>query len=164
MLIIQVALASVTVALKVRDGGPKTPYRWPYRAEIYNNGLWDVLHFAGNPKPHVSADNYRQALLTIYEKLSERYPRAAVVFAATTVVSEDLQKTASYRRNEEIAENNDLARSALVDKIDAVDDLYSVSLDLGDEYRAKDGLHYNEDGARYLAEAVCRFLKDHKYI
>lgn len=130
----------------------------------WNNGLWDVLHFAGNPKPHVSADNYRQALLTIYEKLLERYPRAAVVFAATTVVSEDLQKTASYRRNEEIAEYNDLARSALADKIDAIDDLYSVSLDLGDEYRAKDGLHYNEDGARYLAEAVCRFLKDHKYI
>ena len=63
-----------------------------------------------------------------------------------------------------IAEYTAFARSTLADKIDAIDDLYTVSLDLGNEYRAKDGLHYNEDGARYLADAVCRFLKDQKYI
>ena len=37
MLIIQVAFASVKVALKVRDGGPKTPCKWPYRGGIYSN-------------------------------------------------------------------------------------------------------------------------------
>ncbi len=35
MSIIQVAFASVTVALILRDGGLKTPCRWPYRGGIY---------------------------------------------------------------------------------------------------------------------------------
>ena len=36
MLIIQVALASAWVALFLRDGGPKTPCKWPYRGGIYS--------------------------------------------------------------------------------------------------------------------------------
>ena len=37
MSIIQVAFASVTVALILRDGGLKTPCRWPYRGGIYTS-------------------------------------------------------------------------------------------------------------------------------
>ena len=33
--IIKVALTAVTVALKLRVGGPKTPCTWPYRDGIY---------------------------------------------------------------------------------------------------------------------------------
>lgn len=125
----------------------------------WNNGLWDLLHFMGNPRPYVLIEDYARALTAICERLRGLYPRAEIFFATTTVVPERLQKASSYRRNAEIAAYNAAACSVLSGRVDAFDDLYAVSLTIGDEYRAADGLHYSEAGAQLLADAVCRFLR-----
>ena len=124
----------------------------------WNSGLWDVLHFMGNPRPHTSIDLYSECIDKIYISLTSMYPDADIYFATTTVIPEHLQNTRSYRRNSEIIEYNTAACKVLEGRVKAIDDLYSVSLTLGDEYRSEDGLHYSEEGAMMLAEKVCEFL------
>ena len=74
MLIIQVAFASVKVALKVRDGGPKTPCKWPYRVEIYTSAL----------APKFTIDNAR-----IYNKAVRYFSFASWARCAEQVADED---------------------------------------------------------------------------
>ena len=127
----------------------------------WNNGLWDVLHFAGNQQPHTDIDLYAKTLCKFYSYLKTRYPGARIFFATTTPVPEHLNKISSYRRNTEICAYNEAARHVLDGKVDAFDDLYSAALPLGDEYRAKDGLHYTEDGSCFLGQKVTAFLSNY---
>lgn len=133
----------------------------------WNSGLWDVLHFAGNPKPYTDIKTYGQHIDKFYQVLKQKYPMARIFFATTTPVQEHLQRTTSYRRNSEIIEYNSLAKSVLQGKVDSLDDLFSVASRLGDDYRASDGLHFSEEGSKQLAIAVCDFLnhqmKNHNY-
>lgn len=124
----------------------------------WNNGLWDVLRFAGNPNPHTPINLYKEKIAELFERFKEMYPKADIFFATTTPVPEHLQKAFSYRRNTEIVEYNTVACNVLDGKVKAVDDLYTAALKLGDDYRSDDGLHYSEEGAKYLAEVVCDFL------
>ena len=115
------------------------------------------MHFAGNPNPYTSIETYGRYIEKFYETLKKKFPAAKVYFA-TTPVSEHLQGTTSYRRNSEIAEYNSLAKNILRGKVDSFDDLFSIASMIGDEYRASDGLHFSEEGAKVLADAVYRFL------
>lgn len=124
----------------------------------WNSGLWDVLHFVGNPKPYTSIEIYGQYIERFFDLLKHRYPLSRVYFATTTPISEHLQRTKSYRRNSEIVEYNGVAQSILQSKVDAFDDLYSFAKGIGDEYRAGDGLHFSEEGAQLLADTVYHFL------
>lgn len=126
----------------------------------WNNGLWDVLHFAGNPNPYTPIDVYSKTLEDILALLKQRYPSAKICFATTTPVPEHLQKTSSYRSNSEIVSYNQVALQTLQGKVDFVDDLFSFACTIGDEYRAKDGLHYSEQGAELLSQCVERFVRN----
>ena len=124
----------------------------------WNNGLWDVLHFVGNPDPHTPIEIYKQKILDFYEKLNRLFPRADIFWATTTSIPEHMQKTSCYRRNSEIIKYNDVARKALEGKVKAIDDLYIAAQKMDDSYRHTDGLHYSEKGASFLAEVVYDFL------
>ena len=125
----------------------------------WNNGLWDVLHFMGNPAPYTSPEVYVEYVVKFCSFLRLRYPDAKVFFAQSTAVPENIQKSSSFRRNSEIKEYNALARKALSGKVYAFNDLFSVSSQLGSEYRS-DGVHFTEAGSELLAESVYKFLCD----
>lgn len=126
----------------------------------WNSGLWDVLHFAGNPKPYTDIKTYGQHIDKFFQVLKQRYPMARIFFATTTPVPEHLQRTTSYRRNSEIIEYNSLAKSILKGKVESFDDLFSAASKLSDDYRSCDGLHFSEEGAKILADSVYNFLSN----
>lgn len=126
----------------------------------WNSGLWDVLHFAGNPKPYTDIKTYGQHIDKFFQVLKQRYPMARIFFATTTPVPEHLQMTTSYRRNSEIIEYNSLAKSVLKGKVESFDDLFSAASKLSDDYRSSDGLHFSEEGAKILADSVYNFLSN----
>lgn len=133
------------------DGGPDVVH--------WNNGLWDVLHFCGNPTAHVPLDIYLRTIDQIADKIRNRFPTAKVCFATTTPVHEHLQKTKSFRRNAEIREYNKRAVELLRKKGVLINDLYPVAAALDDSYTSGDGLHYTNEGAKLLSEAVTAFLE-----
>lgn len=126
----------------------------------WNNGLWDVLHFAGNDNPYTPIKKYEGNLLKFYENLRQDYPKSDIFFATTTPIPEHLQKTSSYRRNSEIMEYNSVACKVLAGKVRAINDLYTAALKMRDDYRHTDGLHYSEEGAQFLSDVVYNFLSD----
>lgn len=126
----------------------------------WNNGLWDVLHFAGNPVPYTSLEQYIEAICSIKIMLSKIYPTAQICFALTTSASEHLQNSSSYRKNEEIAAYNEAAIKALTKMNVDIDDLNIVARNIGNEYRLKDGIHFTEMGAELLSDAVFSFIKE----
>ncbi len=126
----------------------------------WNNGLWDVLHFGGNPKPYTELDIYVDAISQLFCKLREINPNCIIVFATTTVIPEELQKTSSYRRNAEIERYNQAVVQLLSPKYVVIEDLYAYSLILDVSYRGKDGLHYTELGSEKMAEFVNKKLEE----
>lgn len=124
----------------------------------WNNGLWDLLHFGGNPMPHTPLELYTKNLAETADILHGRYPRASVFFATSTPILEHVRKGSSYRLNAEIEAYNAAAVETLRGEVAGFDDLYRFASSFGDRYRSKDGLHYSEEGARLLADAVCAFL------
>lgn len=125
----------------------------------WNNGLWDVLHFAGNPNPYTTMATYEEKLTDFSCYLKRCWPEAVICFALTTPVAEHLQNTSSFRKNAEIEAYNAAAVRVLTGRVDTFDDLYGAALQMSDQTRAKDGLHYSEKAACCLAKEVCDFLR-----
>lgn len=125
----------------------------------WNNGLWDVLHFAGNPNSYTSLSVYVESISALYNKLRVLNPKCKIVFATTTVIPEELQKTTSYRRNAEIEQYNQAAVYELSTKEVLINDLYAASLTLDASYRGKDGLHYTEHGSEKIASFVIKEIE-----
>lgn len=125
----------------------------------WNNGLWDVLHFAGNPNPHTPLSKYSYVIHEIFMLLKSRYPSAKICFATTTAVPERCKNNMSFRKNSEIEMFNKAAVDILDGKVDYVNDLYLYSTNIGNEYRAADGLHYSARGSEMLAEYVQSYLR-----
>ena len=125
----------------------------------WNNGLWDVLHFAENPSPFTSRAAYLASVGKIADKIKARFPNAKVCFATTTPIHERLQSTTSYRRNAEIKEYNECAVELLREKEVLINDLYEIALQYGEVYTSKDGLHYTNEGSELLSISVVNFLK-----
>lgn len=125
----------------------------------WNNGLWDVLHFAGNPNPYTSLSVYVESVSTLYNRLRFLNPKCKIVFATTTVIPEELQKTTSYRQNAEIEQYNQATVYELSTKEVVINDLYAASLALDASYRGKDGLHYTEHGSEKMASFVIQEIE-----
>ena len=125
----------------------------------WNNGLWDILHFAGSSMPYTSLDVYLSHIKKLYEKLKELNPDAKIVFATMTHVREDAHTSGSYRKNTEVDEYN-LAAVELLKGLDVkINDLCEAGKLLDKSHFANDSVHYNERGAEELAKTVIGFLE-----
>ena len=71
----------------------------------WNNGLWDTLHFLGNPRATVPIERYLKNLSEIHKLLLEKCPHAKIAFATSTPVDEG-QNGKTYRTNAEIRDYN----------------------------------------------------------
>ena len=138
---------------------------WPDDVDLvhWNAGLWDCVELFGDG-PLTSCEYYAEAIARIDRRLRLLFPKAKIVFATSTAVSEKLyEKSKDFRRHNAIIEKfNEIALKALEGADTVIDDLWSVTAPLGDEYRS-DAAHYYTDkgteliGGRVLS-VICREL------
>ncbi len=145
----------------------------------WNNGLWDVGHLGNGATGEAEAatvkstmqagyyeyekenltppDIYEYMLLRVYRRIRTLFPRAKVIFAATTPALDGQCPEFLYRSNEEIRAYNEIARKVLEPEGVLYNDLYTFADEnLNDFHR--DWVHFNEEGSRKLAEKIVEFI------
>jgi len=130
-----------------------------------NCGLHDMWRNEDGSVRH-SQDVYLKNLGAIFAKLKELAPGATLVFALTTPVDQDRQKTSNYGRivryNADIPLYNTAARKLAEAQGLLVDDLYSAVEEVGtQELIGPDGVHFNPEGCKVLGKAVAAFVRTH---
>ena len=118
----------------------------------WNNGLWDVLRINGD-EPLTPIDVYETMLLRVLNTLKKLFPNAKIIFALSTFVIEEWAKDDFFRFNSDIEKYNDVAKQVLEPKGVIINDLYTVSAQLGEKYHA-DWVHFNDEGSKILAKTV----------
>ncbi len=120
----------------------------------WNNGLWDVLLLNGD-EPLTPIDYYTYMLERVYKKIKLFFPKAEIIFATTTPVIEKNSPSDWQRRNSDIEKYNDEAKKLMGKLGVKVNDLYSVAKQFDESYYA-DWTHFNEKGARILANEIIK--------
>ena len=123
----------------------------------WNNGLWEVLRLHGDDLL-TPVGVYVDYLERVYKKIRLLFPNAKIIFALSTSVIEEWGKPEFVRYNKEIREYNDAARKLMEKLCVKVNDLYSVSETIDENFRS-DWVHYNEEGSSLLADAVIKALE-----
>jgi len=123
-----------------------------------NCGLHDLWRNEDGSVRHAQ-DVYLANLAAVFAKLRERVPQATLVFALTTPVDQERQKTSGYGRvvrfNADVPVYNAAARELAVTHGVLVDDLYAVVERAGTATLiAADGVHFNPAGYEVLGKAV----------
>lgn len=129
----------------------------------WNNGLWDVCHFAGDPLPLVPPEAYRQALHRVAARIRTLFPHARILFSLTTGVDENrtkYQHGVPMRTNAEIARYNEIAREVMREEHIPVNPLDAFAQTLPNELHV-DWVHYTDEGYRLLAEQVSQAIRLH---
>ena len=91
----------------------------------------------------------------VYKKIKLFFPKAEIIFATTTPVIEENSPSDWQRRNSDIEKYNDEAKKLMGKLGVKVNDLYSVAKQFDESYYA-DWTHFNENGARILANEIIK--------
>lgn len=123
-----------------------------------NCGLHDMWRNDDGSIRHAE-EAYVENLAAIFARLKELAPQATLVFALTTPVDQDLQKTSRYgrvvRRNADIPRYNAAARELAQANGVLVNDLYAAVNHIGlKQLISADGVHLNQQGCDVLGKAV----------
>lgn len=119
----------------------------------WNNGLWDVLRINGD-EPLTPIDVYGLMVGRVCDMIKKLFPNAKIIFALSTAVIEEWAREDFFRYNSDIEKYNDMAKSVLNEKGVIINDLYSISKSF-DSSLHSDWVHFNEEGSKILANAVC---------
>lgn len=123
----------------------------------WNCGLWDCVR-QWEEDPHTPPDIYAYYIERICIRIKKLYPNAKVFFATTTRVIEDQMNKNFKRCNSDIEEYNRIATDIVKKYGFEVDDLYAVSLRIGDIAHS-DPTHYNTpEGEAAFSEQVVSCL------
>lgn len=122
----------------------------------WNNGLWDVLRLFGDDI-FTPIDQYKILLVRVYKRIKYLFPNARVIFALNTPVIEEWSDENFTRKNSEIDEYNKAAIEVLEPLGVEINDLNTVAKPLQPKF-SHDWVHYNEEGAKILADAVVKKL------
>ena len=123
----------------------------------WNNGLWDVLRVNGD-EPLTPIDVYERMLGRVCDMIRKLFPNAKVIFALSTAVVEGWARPDFCRYNSDIERYNEVAKRVMAEKNVPVNDLYSITAAFDDSLHA-DWVHFNEEGSKILAHAVCEKIK-----
>ena len=127
----------------------------------WNAGLWDVLELFGD-EPLTPLSYYGEAIKRIDKRLRMLFPKAKIVFATSTTVSEKMARPDFMRHNATIAKYNAEALRALAGTDTVINDLYSLTLTVPDSYRS-DWVHfYTPEGTELIGgkvlSVICELL------
>ena len=125
----------------------------------WNNGLWDVLHFLGNPRNVVPLNNYTKLVEKIYASLRSVNPEAKIVFATTIPVVEFDADGGSYRKHSEIEEYNAAVKKLFAGRDIVINDLYEVCKDFDASNWTRDCVHLTDESSRILAERCASVIE-----
>lgn len=119
----------------------------------WNNGLWDVLRINGD-EPLTPVDVYGLMLGRVCKMIKKIFPNAKIIFALSTAVVEEWARPDFMRFNSDIEKYNEAAKRVLEKMGVTINDLYTVSAAFDNSLHA-DFVHFNEEGSKILARAVC---------
>lgn len=119
----------------------------------WNNGLWDVLRINGD-EPLTPIYVYEVMLGRVCDTIRKLFPNAKIIFALSTAVIEEWARPDFKRYNSDIEKYNEAAKNVLTKKGVIINDLYAISKDFDNSLHA-DWVHFNEEGSKILARAVC---------
>ncbi len=119
----------------------------------WNNGLWDLLHVAGDERVFTPLDVYLDTVERIYLQMRRLCPEAKIIFATNTYVIEDEHPENLVRYNKEIEEYNVAVINKLTSLGVEINDLGAITKDI-DPSMHSDWVHYTEEGSKILASAV----------
>lgn len=119
----------------------------------WNNGLWDVLRINGD-EPITPIDVYELMLERVCQMIKKLFPNAKIIFALSTSVVEEWARPDFMRHNSDIEKYNQVARRVMERNGVTINDLYSISAGFHTSLHA-DFVHFNEEGSKILAKAVC---------
>ena len=126
----------------------------------FNCGHWDINHWNGMAEPLTSPGEYEKNIRKILFALRKYFPKAKIVFATTTPMNPDgsgmLRE--NYRSTEEIARYNAIATAVAKEQGIAVNDLFAVTKDWGEETYA-DYCHYTAEAFAELGAEVTKMLR-----
>lgn len=119
----------------------------------WNAGLWDVLQLFGD-EPLTSSSYYKECIVRIDKRLRMLFPKAKIVFATSTNVSEKMSVPEFTRHNSVICKYNETAIQALKTTDTVINDLYSLTETFPDSYRS-DWVHfYTPSGTKIIGDKV----------
>lgn len=128
----------------------------------FNCGLWDVLRLSNEKKTFTPPEEYGKLLRRIFERLKFLCPEAKIIFALTTLVIEpgfEPGGEIAYRRNADIIEFNEIAKTLFSGLNVEVNDLCSISEALPAEAHS-DQVHFDTDmGRSALGDSVVACIK-----
>lgn len=125
----------------------------------WNAGLWDALELFGD-EPLTSLSYYGEAIKRIDKRIRMLFPNAKIVFATCTNVNEEMSRPEFTRHNSTIQKYNEEALRALKDTDTVINDLYSLTASLPNEYRS-DWVHfYTPKGTEIIGGRVLSVICD----
>ena len=131
----------------------------PQKIDIvhWNNGLWDVVRLDGE-EPLTPIDVYELMLGRVCNMIKKLFPNAKIIFALSTAVVEEWARPDFMRYNSDIEKYNEAAKRVMKEKGVLVNDLYTISAGFDNSLHA-DWVHFNEEGSKILAQAVCEKIR-----
>lgn len=125
----------------------------------WNAGLWDtlVLYDDGCLTP---PEFYEYFIDKICKRIKVLFPNAKVIFATSTPVVENrfTNPSVSYRKNSDIKKYNDIAVRKVKEYGFLVNDLYSITKDLPENYYSDMTHLYTPEGTQILTNAVIKAI------
>lgn len=122
----------------------------------WNNGIWDVHHFIGEDHAFTPLDQYLEDLERIYVRL--RKTGAKIIFATSTPCKPEY----IHVNLEDLRRYNAAAVELLKDKVDEINDLYSLVNSDIEKYICDDKLHLSKEGIADVGNKVTEVVK--KYL
>ncbi len=134
----------------------------PDRVDLvhFNCGHWDVAHWNGYELSLTSADEYAKNIKMIITQLKHFFPRAKLIFAATTPMNPVGGSTGGVnpRSNEDIDRYNRIAAAIAEENGVEISDLNSFMRSWGSEYFT-DTCHLTPEAFVLLGDEVARRLR-----
>lgn len=124
----------------------------------WNNGLWDVLRLFGD-EPFTPVEMYREYLLRVHSRIRKLFPKAKIIFALNTPVTEEMSSPDFTRKNSDIEAYNRTAAEVLSPLGVTINDLYTTAAEIRPTLYL-DWVHYNAEGSKALAEKTADVIKE----
>ena len=119
---------------------------------------YDLVHFNhGLHGKHMSKRTYKSRLKRLLSKLEGKMK---IMLAKTTFVYQEGNKRKDASWMKRVTERNEAMEELATEGGYAVDDLYTVSVQIPVEKRYVDGTHYLDEGYEILAQAVAAKIKE----
>lgn len=123
----------------------------------FNFGLWDVLRLSNEERTFTSRQEYGELLVRLCSRMEYLCPGAKKIFALTTSVVEPgfgPGDSMGKRCNVDIEQFNHIAQAVLRTKVDSINDLWKVSMDMP-KFARSDNVHFQTElGVERLGRKV----------